>query len=233
MSLVNPFTGDGKDLEPNLPQVYQSHLPGTHWDNATNAVYSRDLSQVVYLQDDMVSPQHELVLWDVKARTVLWQRPDRGALEHTPVWSPDGSAFAVAVDLGTGNPSQDELFLVGRDGHERQLTHLASVGDKGVMRGLTWAPDGQSLALWLDYRQSADSYETEELAVLDLNRGPISLSCFGSGSARPVWSPDSMSIVFEIDPVNQPAQTILLVRWSWTAYLLAENAYPAVWLKAP
>ena len=233
MTVVNPFTGQARDLEPTFPDVYQSHLPGTTWDNATNAVYSPDQTQVVYLRDDRVDPEHQIVLWDVKSRAAVWQRPDRGALAHTPRWSPDGTAFAVALDGGTGKESQDELFLVNREGDERQLTHLATTGDKAVFRGLTWSPDGQSLAFWLDYRHAVNAYETEELGVLDLAGGQITLFCFGTGSARPVWALDSLALAFEIDPVNLPIQTILLDLQRGNAYKLADNTYPAAWLKTP
>lgn len=233
MTVVDPFTGSAHDLAPILPNIYQSHLPGTQWDNATSAVYSPDQNQVVYLRDEQVDPMYQMVLWDIKTKTVLWQRVDRGALGHTPEWSPDGSAFAMAIDTGKGTNSQDELFLVDRSGAERQLTDLSSSGDLAVIRGLTWAPDGQSLAFWLDYRHAGWAFETEQLGILNLATGQITLYCFGSGSSRPVWSPGSTAIAFEIDPVNEPSQTILLDLAGESAYLLAENAYPAAWLKSP
>jgi Tol biopolymer transport system component len=233
MTVVDPFTGSAMDLAPNFPDIYQSHLPGTQWVNATNVVFSPDQSQAVYLRDDMVDPVHQIVLWDIKTKTALWQRFDRGSLNHTPEWSPDGSAFAVAIDTGTAVDSQDEIFLVDRTGFERQLTTISSTGDKAVIRGLTWAPVGRSLAFWLDYRHANKAFETEQLGLLDLTTGQMTLYCFGSGSARPVWSPDSSSIVFEIDPVNEPPLTILLDLARGNAYQLAQNAYPAAWLKSP
>ncbi len=233
MTVVDPFTGQGKDLIPTFDNVYQSHLPGTSWENATNAVYSPDLTRVVYLQDDMVEAVLQMVLWDIRTKTALWQRDDRGALTHSPRWAPGGSGFGVAIDSGSGSDSQDEIFLVSQDGGERQLTHLASPGSKAVIRGLTWSPDGKSLAFWLDYRPAPDSYETEQLAVVDTTRGEITLSCFGSGSGQPVWSLDSQALAVEVDPVNQPIQTILIDLAQASAYKLTDNAYPVGWLKAP
>lgn len=233
MTVVDPFTGQGKDLVPNFSDVYQSHLPGTSWENATNAVYSPDLTRVVYLQDDMVETVLQMVLWDVRTKMALWQRYDRGALAHTPKWAPGGSGFAVASDTGYGTDSQDEIFLVSQDGGERQLTHLNNVASKTVIRGLTWSPDGKMLAFWLDYRPAPDSYETEQLAVVDTTNGAVTLFCFSSGSEQPVWSPDSQALAVEVDLVNQPMQTILIDLGQSIAYKLADNAYPVGWLKAP
>jgi WD40-like Beta Propeller Repeat len=115
--------------------------------------------------------------------------------DTSPAWAPDGSRIAWARVSGADAVIPESIFVQGGERPTLALPGLAFVG------GLTWAPDGNSIAFAARER----GQERFSIYVVDVGDGSVArlTDCPASvcpvGDLHPSWSPDGSSIVFARD----------------------------------
>jgi len=114
------------------------------------------------------------------------------AADHTPQWSPTGTAIAF-ISERDGNT---ELYLFSADGSRtRRLTR-----DPAPDESFQWAPDGRRIA-YVSYRAGAEPTSigigNAEIRTIDLRTGRIAqISNHPAWDGDPAWSPDGRWIAF-------------------------------------
>ena len=119
---------------------------------------------------------------------------------YTPAWSPDGqrSAFIRHIDAGEDAPADGVFLIPALGGAERQI---------GVFRsrhGLSWSPDGESLAL--------SHRETPELPH------SIYLLSLETGERRKLTTPPPHVVLGDATPRPWPSIAGSLARVTFTSY---------------
>ena len=93
-----------------------------------------------------------------------------------------------------------ELFIVSRDGKERQVTDLKSVfpGMNITIGDFNWSPDGRFISLWLNVRKG-EYYGEWRFAILSVETDQLVDYCFPSDPSDypySIWSPNSQQVAF-------------------------------------
>ncbi len=127
----------------------------------------------------------------------LAQRPVSTADRAGFAWSPDGEWVAYVDPESGSRDALSVITLVSADGSETETIEMEPV--EGVMRltaGLTWADDGNHLAL---VHQDPD-VEQRRIAIIHRPTGermPVGESDIGSGNqGHPAWMPGSLSLAY-------------------------------------
>jgi len=121
------------------------------------------------------------------------------ALDHSPVWSPDGRYLAFLREL----PAKGEMgvFLIpALGGQERKLAETR--GPQWLTLGtcLNWSPDGRWLAV-------CNSDEGQPLSLFLLS--------IGTGETRRLTSPPEQSTIGDVSPAFSPdGRTLTFVRYA-------------------
>ena len=143
----------------------------------------------------------ELTQLDVKELTATLA----GESDHSPVYSPDGSEIAYAH----WGP-QPGIWLMNADGSNAHP--IASVD--GYSAGLSWSPDGRSLAFALKASPFVGSAQDGVYVVgadgSDLRR--VSSTDDEFVLDRPTWSPNGQEIEFTANATSTSARALYAVR---------------------
>jgi hypothetical protein len=242
--VVNPLTGEREELFHDFPGYFNPQLAqgtGDWW----GVSYSPDLTRAVYLRylpDD--TELFTYSIWDLEKQQLLATLVEVysyytlfGTMANRPVWSPDGSSFAI-IGLNMDPPgeveySEYELYRVSKDGPVEQLTNLSPVA---VLQGLrfSWSPDSQKIALYLD-----TWYDTKNshVALLDMETLEVIDYCIslpGGYHVEPIWAPDSKQfIAYSQDETDQTSQSILVDITGGFAAQIATDMSILGWMVAP
>ena len=197
---IHPLTGQKRLLPYDYPNTYRWFSMHLYDYNA----YDPTLSYVVYPDVTYLS------LRDVeKQKNIV----SIGGFNREPVWSPDGSMFAVS--------DSSNIYGVWLDGTIKPLSHLEeyraeSIGIEGER--LRWSPDGQKIAFGMaPFAEAKDSYC---LAVLDVPSEAVTAYCipgytiWSHLTAYPmIWSPDGQRLLVEVvaNPRGMTDPHILMV----------------------
>jgi hypothetical protein len=202
--VYNPRTGEA--TETLLPPIHNPLLGGLVYGyKPLPAYYDPTYTRVAYVDEG-----GKFVLWDIETDTLLWKRTARNEEIFGVDWSPDGQQFAVASEV---KKDKAELFMVNRDGEERQLTNLsAAYPEMNITIGdLNWSPDGRYIALWLNIRPG-EFWDQWRFAVLDVQTGVLVDTCISSGRRHdPLWSPNGKQVAFEGYERKNPDEYDLVV----------------------
>lgn len=235
VSLVNPFTGEAKNLAPDYPDIDKEvMITSWPWSPSSITIYHPNLDRVIY-----PSPFDDggIVLYDILGQQKLatiraydWRR-------HPPAWSPDGSKFIFMGD--------DGFYLVTYDGKVSKLTTMNSVHrsetDKLNYKAeyYSWSPNNRSVATWI----YSPGSEQRTLVLLDTLTGEITDYCISAGydprdvrtPPSPIWSPDGKSLVAATNyQSGEYTNDILLLDLEKNiGYKISENNFPVGWLVSP
>jgi len=199
--VLNPFTGERRDLSPDYPDLYWYPVPFPLWGEAgllTRTIYDPTLSRVVYPKN---SNPAAAVLWSLETNEVLAYFEDIWQYGEHPMWSPSGEYLAIIGTEYILGEFRQEIFTISRDGEIRQLTNLAGEYSDARINDYSWSPDGQSIAFWAD-RIEYSSRTGYYLMVIDVATGAMTNYCVFGGSEHtgpkpPVWSPSGEQLAVE------------------------------------
>jgi hypothetical protein len=243
VEVVNPFTGERQELASDYPDLFPSNAgPGgsTMYFVTHTVVYHPSLDLVVYPKTPRDNNRAFVVLWDRKANHEV-ASVGTGLFGHTPMWSPDGAQFVVAIVTKAGELADDdsefieEWFSVSREGKVQQLTHFGDYFSDVEIGRARWSPDGQYLAFFLTTKPTQCD-EGENLSVMDMKTWQVTNYCvpgvMGIGGPSPIWSPDSRYVAFNDSVSTNPHVVIVDIEQGWAAQI-AGDLYPMGWLTTP
>jgi len=150
--------------------------------------------------------------------------PGSGISDWYPAWSPDGTRIAF-IRTSDDENIPDHLYVMNADGSGvRRLTPLQ--GTQYAESFPSWSPDGSVIAYW-SYRFG--------IALVD-SQGGVPTGIYAdfpavSYWARPAWSPDGRSILFNreyLDAIGRPAIWTISPSGGGARVLIA-NGYDATW----
>lgn len=141
-----------------------------------------------------------------------------------PAWSPDGKRIAFE-HLGDGDMVPAQVFVMNADGSSPRLLTTLPPRTAYAESDPSWSPGGSKIAYW--------SY-WYGIAAVDVNDGVahtvyIDFSTFAYG-AKPVWSPDGRTLVFNSFQGLAAGPSIFSVASTGgKPTVLIPNAYHAAW----
>jgi Tol biopolymer transport system component len=153
---------------------FQPFLKGI---SAEGVAFSRDGASVAYVSFP------EGILWKAnRDGSNPVQLSDSSIYAMNPRWSPDGSQIAF---MDPGPWRNDVSYIVSANGGSpRRLA-------EGRLADPTWSPDGKKILLAAG---TALQDPNEDLRILDLASGQITIVPGSSGMEGPRWSPDGRTI---------------------------------------
>ena len=212
MTLVSPWTGEVKFLNPNLPD------PDPNGEgNYGRVTFSPDLTRVVYMMLDRVSLQSRFVLWDLEKNQTLWYSNydirSTHAMFSFPVWSPDGEKFLITDQHPNDREGQaflQDLFVISRDGQIIRSTYLRDdFPSHQIGLQSKWSPDSKTIAFWVLGSNTVDR-RPYQLFVFRPDTGNVADLCIeNNDSPAMVWSPDSQQIAAVMGEPNKTHLAII------------------------
>lgn len=243
MTVVNPFSGEQKELVPDFPGLETVAQAGEHFVlGASSTLYNSSQELAVYprLKSDGYV---YVVLWDRQANRVLAEVKDvTKSYSYNPLWSLDQKEIYVAVthkwDSDKPDDSIDDFFSLSQDGQVRQLTDFGAYFADIHIGSVSLSPDGKKIAFWLETRPS--SYKEQQLAVLDLETQQVTNYCipgsYQGNAPSPVWSLNSRYLAVHNQYKPNAGRVILVdAQDGWAAQVaeLTPNGWPAGWMAEP
>ncbi len=233
--ILNPFTGERRILEPDIPDLvpWVGNIPW--WDGWSGLIYDPTLRYAAYLGEG------GLVLRDLEdGRKIASAYFD---VYSRPYWSPDGTRFAVADDL-SGERTTFEIYTMDLNGQVTQLSNLGTYYPNDSISNLIWSPDGRYIAFqlmtWNEEGQDSSSGGSQlSLAVLDTTNGEVVNYCIPiifsglSYHSTPLWSPDGTQIIVEDQYSVDSSRVILVDLELGLAVQVVENMTPVGWMVEP
>lgn len=233
LTVVNPFTGEERDIPYDFPDVYPYFLSPIFY--LPTSKYNTALTRVVYpilREDKSGSPQSGYVLRDIVNGKELAFVEAGPVTIYEPKWSPNEDSFVVVGLFGLPDHPGFDFVRVSLDGTIERLTYLAESGFVNI-GSYSWSPDGRFLAFWM--KSETAPLPGERLAILDMKTKKIINYCV-PGNLRvgltdaPIWSPDGSQIVVVNQNEDGIDHVILVDLTHSLAVQIAENVTPSWWL---
>jgi len=186
--IYNPFTGEQKNMQINLPNPYIVQDTGgrVSW---VKADIDPSLKRVLYNDKD-----GRLVLWDLDTQKEIASLPSPTDLLEGS-WSPDGKKFAIPIPTLDSAPT--ELYVVDMDGTVKMTDLSQKYPFANVDRWPEWSPDGRYIAFQVKISKVANSNPDDLrqwLAITDTTTFDTKIYCILGGA---VWSPDSTQVIID------------------------------------
>jgi hypothetical protein len=225
VNLVNPLTGETKQIPTNYPDLYFIP-PMSPWFGVVNPVpvYDPTGTMAVYLRG---SKEWQYALYDVGSQQLLWTK-DVSDTSHAPLWSMDGERLALAVPQVRTKIA--DIYTINRNGEEMQLTDFESFFQEIYLGPISWSPDGRHIAFWISYKNPTE-FEWE-ISVIDTTSGYISDYCIKGLATAPVWSPDGRQLAIGINNEKESRySTVIIDIEKNQAFIIAEGMTPEGWME--
>lgn len=236
--VLNPFTGERRELADDFPDLAEPIGIGADWWDVS---YNPSLTRAVYQSNpgitDVKGQYGRIILWDMLTNQAMTSFvSENNPYGGEPVWSPAGNEFIMTlevVDLAK-KTLFDELYRVSQDGRQTRLTYLSTYYNKFMsVQKYSWSPDARRIAFWLWYGWE-DSLPKNQLAILDLDTLQVTGYCLSGGlSEPPVWSPDAKQLVVERNVRAEDGGTILIDLERNAAFKIAGDFKVAGWMVSP
>lgn len=110
-------------------------------------------------------------------------------------FSPDGRQFVYTE--GFGPPDGNKIRIANADGSENRVLATLAGTSSNFQAGAAWSPDGRTIVVSLMLRGDRSGYVLDSVSPLDGSVREI----FWRPSAvgRPLWLPDSKTVLIELD----------------------------------
>jgi hypothetical protein len=257
-ALVNPFTREITILRQDFSHISDKFI---NWSIVGSVVYDPTLDYAIYAAWDEDKNEHEYVLWHIPSQTQLAALPGNayggyavesgdliladGVAYNPPVWSTDGSR-AVIISSSPDNLKVDDIFAVNKEGEIQQLTKFSNQFQASNLRTLSWSPDGEQIAFFINTEPGiGQENRIEQFAILNTQTGEVSMYClngdmYGTHALgfianeeqipAPIWSPDGTQLIIENRFKETESRLILLDLPSNSAYEVGQNMQPVGWM---
>ena len=232
--VLNPFSGERKEILPDYPDIETNYYSAEWW----LPVYDPTLTRVVYPR---VAGEERIVLWDLqKQRSITYLSSRNNPYGLTPVWSSNGQFFVMALEdqyVPTLTYPAHELYQVDRDGKAERITYLTSYYNYFLrIDSYSWSPDNQQIAFHISYRWKGNNLPEDQLAVLNTQTKEVTVFYIPGSFPHhvPVWSPDGRYILidgyFYDKPFTGDYWTIMVDLANGYAKKIAKDSFPLAWL---
>lgn len=220
--IYNPFTGEQKDMQIDLPNPYIEKDIGGRitW---VKADIAPSLKRVLYNDKD-----ENLVLWDLDSQKEITSLPS--PIDVTDgTWSPDGNKFAIPWLSPSYDPT--EYFIIDMDGKVKKTSFNQEYPFANVERRPEWSPDGRYIAFQLEVSNIANPNLDDlrqEVAIMDTTTLDTQIYCLSGGI---VWSPDSTHVIINAHDSSEDVEPVLVDLTHQTRTTLDTHGLPiADWL---
>jgi len=195
--------------------------------------FEANLNRAIYKHFD-------IIILDLRTNTVLTQIED--AYDRSPIfdWLPANGQLAIvasntSVARLSGSPIPDEIFIIEQKGQVRQLTHLYESFIRHIeINGLSWSPNGEKIAFWLDNGQDVTLMVADTLTGNVVNYCVSSdLFLFPTYLPAPIWSPDGKQLLVENRHAEHKSSLLIVDITKNIAFPIAENENPVGWMTTP
>jgi dipeptidyl aminopeptidase/acylaminoacyl peptidase len=240
ITVLNPYTNKSqsytlKDFPkfPPFDKIDPRHI---------SLAFDPTLSRAIYPGDNA-----QIVLLDFQTKQILAEVPLFIAEAPQFAWSPNGSHAAVVAETRP-DKEVDEIFILDRNGQNRQATYLSNYSNGNfytlssylTSSNLAWSPDSRYVAFW----QQHGEFDAREmrLLVLDTVTDHVTSYCdWGKTSSNsfdaPIWSPDDKQLLIKKivvqsqDPnIEDTTQVMVIDIDKNIAFPIAENEAPVGWM---
>lgn len=230
--LFNPFTGQKTPMGFDYPEVVSDDWEWQmFWPSVT--IYAPSLRYLVYLQEtdgNILDPK--MVLWNREAKQPIATIKDFGYALVYPLWKADESGLVyVKAEQGLEPKRKaDEVYFLGIDGQNRQLTRLSDYFSEVKIGTYNWSSNERFLALNVNVRILAQEWE-RRLLVLDLANLELTDYCLKPMDFSPlIWLPDGQQLAFAEQLPDKQLRTVVIDLAKQRAFSVAEDSEPSAWL---
>jgi hypothetical protein len=227
--IMNPFSGESKELVANFPAMFFDPLD---WNGVGPFAYNSTLNRVVY-----ANYNQSYVMWDIDDNEPLITLQSISFINFStkaPQWTLDGTKVLIAAPKQSLNFMNDELYSIDIDGNATILTDLSNYYSEVSIDQYSWSPDERYVAMLAYF--SPNEIEGEQLVVLDTQTKNMDIYCLKGDLTSDyrrrnqhgmyneivykgvVWSPDGNRLVVE-NRTSENSSSIILVN------ILTKSAY--------
>jgi hypothetical protein len=251
--IYDPLTGEDERTILNIPNLYYLTTPDGR--NILIVSVSADLTRLVFFD---TADGGRIIFWDIESNRMLASLPhivstDPASPGYPPAipffegWSPNEKQFITTSPLrtsdATGESIAEELFEFDYEGQISRLTNLSDTFSFVRISEPAWAPDGHSIAFWLEVSNDANAsidQISQQLVLLDTMTGEITDLCLQFGEPRfsstvssPIWSPDGKYMIVETRmPAGTPRVNLVNIEEN-SVFALQDGFFPVGWVISP
>jgi Tol biopolymer transport system component len=197
-------------------------------------IYNSDFSRVVYPAHENGLPTESIpmiIMRNLENDTDILTVPTIMRYGSSPVWSPDGNYFAIAISIDH-NYTEEYINIFNRDGEIVFQTDASTTEMQETIYSMSWSPDSKHLAFV--YVLDESSGYTYHLGVLDVEEEKITLYCSPEvyQYTQLYWSPDNRYLLYPSQAADSDEiSSYILNIESGQNILVMDGYFPGGWMK--